>query len=270
MKLYLADVMAHPNYVGITHTHHTVKNEGGLCKYVSNNEWRKALVLESFYYSRSNPYFSVLAQKGADIMLDSGAFSVMENGVRVRDWDAYIEQYAEFINHYKIEKFIELDIESVVGMKEVERLRARLESLTGKQCMPVWHRWRGLDYFKSMCNEYPYVCFGGLMSDGVSRQQLEKVFPWFIKEAHARGAKIHGLGYSPLDIAKKPFKFDSVDSSTWVSGNRFGHVYLFNQKTGTMSKFDKKRGQRVKHIESAVHNLHEWLKFQQYLLTIKN
>lgn len=279
MKLFLADLFIHPNYIGVKKKD---QNEpllsgqsqsqkwGELTEYVTPEQWRGMPVLESYYYSRNNKYFPLLFSQGVDLMLDSGAFSVMENGVRVQSWDAYIEEYADFIKRYKVEKFIELDIESVVGLKEVERLRKKLENLTGRQSMPVWHKWRGLDYFKRMCDEYPYVCFGGLMSDGIARRDLEKVFPWFINEAHKRGAKIHGLGYTPLNIAKKPFMFDSTDSSSWVAGNRFGHIYVFDPVAGVMKMICKKQGQRVKHLESAVHNLHEWIKFQNYLLTIKN
>ena len=276
MNLYLADIIAHPNYIGVEKNkitlfwagEHTIKNGGDMCKFMTDEEWSQMFILESYYYARKNVYFPALRSKCKDLLLDSGAFSVMDSGMRVDSWDRYIEEYAAFINRYDIHKFIELDIECVVGMKEVERLRAKLEHLTGRQCIPVWHKWRGLDYFKKMCDEYPYVCFGGLMSDGIKRADLEKVFPWFIAEAHKRGTKIHGLGYTPLDLAKKPFRFDSVDSSSWVSGNRFGHVYQFDPRQGVMKMCCKKAGQRVKHIESAVHNLHEWRKYQQYLSTI--
>lgn len=275
MRLYLASIAEHPS----SWKKGGAKYEPIYSRKSSSQSRQKAVeervlwqpnthILESFYYVRKNVYFPQLVTYGADLMIDSGAFSVLDSGMRVDSWDAYIDEYADFINRYNIDKFIELDIEGVVGMREVERLRERLEKLTGKQSIPVWHKWRGLDYFKWMCDTYPYVCFGGLMSDGVSRQSLEKVFPWFIKEAHSRGAKIHCLGYSPIDLAKKPFRFDSVDSSSWVSGNRFGHIYLFNESRGVMEKFDKKKGQRVKHREVAEHNLREWLKYQKFLETI--
>lgn len=273
MNLYLAQISTHEGVWRLTHTHTQDMNLYIAGNHPLNHEkqainlggWKDSHVLESFYYVRRNKYFPLLYTQGADLMLDSGAFSVLDNGMRVESWDIYIEEYAQFVNRYNISKFIELDIESVVGMKEMERLRDKLEQMTNKQCIPVWHRWRGLDYFKTMCDRYPYVCFGGLMSDGVSLQKLEQVFPWFINEAHKRGAKIHCLGYSPTDLAKKPFRFDSVDSSSWVAGNRFGHIYKFNESSGVMEKFDRKAGQRVRHKEAAVHNLREWLKYQKYL-----
>lgn len=275
MNLYLASIAEHPSYWRadeLIYSRRTRCEErrGSTPQY--NEYWgghtlwsANTHILESYYYVRKNPYFPHLVRFGADIMIDSGAFSVLDSGMRVNSWDAYIEEYATFIKQYNIQKFIELDIESVVGMREMERLRDKLELLTNKQCIPVWHKWRGVDYFKMMCDRWRYVCFGGLMSDGVSRQNLEKVFPWFIAQAHKRGTKIHCLGYSPVDLVRKPFRFDSVDSSSWVAGNRFGHIYAFNESTGIMEKFDKKKGQRVRHKEAAEHNLREWLKYQSYL-----
>jgi hypothetical protein len=58
------------------------------------------------------------------------------------------------------------------------------------------------------------------------------------------------------------YKFYSVDSTSWLSGNKFGAVYLFNGKT--MKKQLKKPGQRVKTKEVAKHNFKEWVKFSQY------
>ena len=59
----------------------------------------------------------------------------------------------EFINTYKIDKFFELDIDSVVGYEEVLKLRKKLEHLTEKQCIPVWHTSRGKEDFLKTCGK---------------------------------------------------------------------------------------------------------------------
>ena len=112
-------------------------------------------ILESFYYCRDNMVIQKLIPTLGGFLLDSGGFSFMQGKAAV-DWDAYIEEYAQFINTYKIDLFFELDIDSVVGLKEVEKLRAKLERLTGKQPIPVWHKSRGKDYFLGMCKVHPF------------------------------------------------------------------------------------------------------------------
>lgn len=205
------------------------------------------------------PYFG-------DFLLDSGAFTFMQNTKSHVDWNDYLEQYADFIKTYNIDKFFELDIDSVIGYENVLKLRKRLETMTGKQCIPVWHLSRGKEEFLKMCDEYPYVSIGGIVSGEIKREQY-KHFPWFINQAHKHNAKIHGLGFTNLEGLKK-YHFDSVDSTAWTTGNRFGHIYRFNGKT--ITKVNKPDGTRVpkeKSRELAVNNFIEWCKFQQYAET---
>lgn len=270
MKLYLASVIEHWNAIhpvqDFLSDNDLTDNVDKKCHY----NWGEIYVLESFYYIKNNAYFSILQENKCDILLDSGAFSfIMNKDVYKVDWDSYIEEYAEFIVKYNIDKFLELDIESVIGMKETERLREKLELLTGKKSIPVWHVCRGIDYFKWMCMNYDYVAFGGLMSDGYSRKQLEKVFPWFIKIAHDNNTKIHALGWTPTDSRMLlKYNFDSCDSSSWVCGNRFGTIYRFDYSSGVIRKHIKQKSQRMKAKESAENNFSEWVKYQQYVKNI--
>ena len=219
-------------------------------------------ILESFYYARNNPTIQKLIPYLGRFLLDSGAFSFMEGKAAV-DWDGYIEEYAGFINRHKIDLFFELDIDSVVGLKEVERLRARLESLTGKQPIPVWHKGRGKEYFIRMAKEYGYIALGGIVSQEIPRKNYEAAFPWFIREAHNNGAKIHGLGYTSIEGLHK-YHFDSVDSTAWLYGNRGGYLYKFQPKTGDFGKIQAPNGHRLKSTEAALWNFNEWIKFQKY------
>lgn len=217
-------------------------------------------ILESFYYCRSNDWIPKLLPYLGDFLLDSGAFTFMQGAAHV-DWDAYVEEYAAWINKYKIEKFFELDIDSVVGLKEVERLRKKLEGLTNRQPIPVWHKSRGLDDFPRICQEYKYVALGGIAIKEIPRNKFEAAFPWFINTAHKYKAKIHGLGYTSIEGIHK-YHFDSVDSTAWLYGNRGGYLYLFNPRTGMMDKIDKIHGKRLKSSDAAKWNFNEWIKFQ--------
>lgn len=219
-------------------------------------------ILESFYYADEDtekllPYFG-------DFLLDSGAFTFMQNSnVRV-DWNEYLEKYADFINRNKIEKFFELDIDSVVGYEEVKRLRAKLEKLTCKPCIPVWHKSRGIDEWKNLCNEYGYVALGGFAAKEIKKPEY-KYTPVMLKEAHKRKAKVHGLGFTQLAYLQR-YHFDSVDSTAWTSGNRFGYIYRFDGRT--MQKIKVPEGMRIKESRKvALINYTEWLKFQRYALT---
>lgn len=219
-------------------------------------------ILETYYTARSNPWVEKLIPYLGGFMLDSGAFSFMFGAKQV-DWKAYINGYADYVIQHEVKLFFELDIDSIIGLEKVEELRDRLHQRVGRPSIPVWHISRGKEYFLKMCEEYDYVAFGGLMSDGVSRQKLEKFFPWFINAAHQRGAKIHGLGYTSIEGLHK-YHFDSVDSTAWLYGNRGGYLYKFNPRRGDMDKIGVPPGHRLKPREAAEWNFKEWVKFQQY------
>lgn len=236
-----------------------VKSFQGKQEHTNAVKEHRPYILESFYYAdeiteKLIPYFG-------EFLLDSGAFTFMMSSKNHVAWEEYIERYAAFINRNKVEKFFELDIDSVVGYKKVLEYRKRLEKLTNKPVIPVWHKSRGIDDYKKMCDEYGYVAIGGIVSKEIKPDQY-KAFPTMIKEAHKRKAKVHGLGFTSLEWLPK-CHFDSVDSTAWTTGNRFGFVYQFNGRT--MIKHDVPKGKRLADSKKVAEiNYLEWIKFQKY------
>lgn len=232
------------------------RNRGGYDSIIRNH---RPFILESFYYvdddtERLLPYFG-------DFFLDSGAFTFMSGNGGNTNLEDYLDRYADFINRNKIEKFFELDVDVITGYEKVLEYRKRLEHLTGRQCVPVWHKSRGLEEYKRMCDEYGYAAIGGIVSGEIKKDQY-KAFPALINEAHKRNCKIHGLGFTNLEWLPK-LHWDSVDSTAWTTGNRFGFIYRFNGRT--MEKIDAPKGKRLADSRKvALINYTEWIKFQRY------
>lgn len=91
------------------------------------------------------------------------------------------------------------------------------------------------------------------------------VFTRLIKDAHERNCEVHGLGFTKQNELKR-YRFDSVDSTTWLNGYRFGELHFFNGK-----KIERitaaGRNQRLKASktkDATMHNYIEWIKFQQW------
>ena len=221
-------------------------------------------ILESFYYA--DEFTEKMIPHFGKFLLDSGAFTMLANkgtatGV---NWEEYIDRYADFIVRNKVERFFELDIDKIIGYDRVIALRNRLEKKTGRQAIPVWHKYRGKDNFLRMCDEYKYVAIGGIVTKEIQPEEY-KYFPWLISEAHRRGAKIHGLGFTAMKELPR-CHFDSVDSTAWTTGNRFGMVYEFDGRS--MVKHKKGKGQCLKDSRAvAIHNFNEWVKFQKWAET---
>lgn len=235
------------------------RNEGGYDPIIRQHH---PYILESFYYVDSDT--ERLLPVFGDFLLDSGAFTfMMQNGTKVV-WEEYIERYADFVKRNKIQKFFELDIDSVVGYEKVLAFRKMLEAKAGRQCIPVWHKSRGIKEYERMCEEYDYAAIGGIVAKEIKPEQYG-AFPAMIRKAHEKGCKIHGLGFTSLNWLPM-CHFDSVDSTAWTTGNRFGFVYHFDGKT--MQKVDAPKGKRLRDAKQvALINYTEWIKFQRYAET---
>lgn len=217
-------------------------------------------MLSSFFYAEKMEDWIIPVFKHAEFfMLDSGAFSFM-TGSGSADFDTYLIRYIEFIKKYNFDFFFELDVDSVVGYKKVKEMRKRLEQETGKQCIPVWHVSRGMREYINLCKEYSYIAIGGLVTKEIHQKDFMKL-QTLIDIANKCECKVHGLGFTYLKYLPV-IKFDSVDSSTWTAGRRYGSIYQFNGKSLITHK---RKDARVENSADAdANNLREWIKFQRY------
>jgi hypothetical protein len=202
-----------------------------------------------------------IIKKSRMFLLDSGAYTFLANSKKTACWEDYIEKYANFIKQNNIKNYFELDIDSVIGYENVKKYRNFLEKKTGQKCIPVWHKSRGIEEFRKMCSEYSYVAIGGIVAREITKENY-KYLPILIREAHKRGAKVHGLGFTSTKELKK-IHFDTVDSTNWSYG-RYGHHWVFTEKKD-MVMYTRMEGKRCKDVKNLqAHNLLEWKKFQEY------
>ena len=249
MRIYLASL------------EHKVSNPE-IIDYIRQNP-KTVSILGSYYNisHRNKKQYTTIIPYFQDFMLDSGAFSFMSSQTVNIDWDEYLECYASYITETRTKKYFELDIDLLVGYEKVKEYRARIEALTGIRSIPVWHRSRGREEFLRLCEEYSYVAVGGIAIKHI-RQTEYKNFTFLIKEAHKRKCKLHALGFTHLTEGRK-YHFDSVDSSSWSSGGRYGNVYVYSN--GQMRSWKRKGNMRVWDITGIDRfNFMEWVKYQRY------
>jgi hypothetical protein len=237
--------------------------------FLAGSGWEKLWFNDNFFdFSRLNTFYQINDKEAKkihlykDFLLDSGAFSFI-GGAKV-SMNEYIEKYIDFINKYDIKNFFELDLYTLpeYGIKKTEEIRAYIEEKTKKKTIPVFHKMLGIDYYKKLCEDYNYIAIG---ASGQHDSKWTRTNPEQLKKmvlyANSKNVKVHGLGYTKIEMLKK-IPFYSVDSTSWLSGNRFGAIYVFNG-----SGFDKKCkpvGMRVKTDMTAKNNFYEWIKFQKY------
>lgn len=191
------------------------------------------------------------------MLVDSGAHS-FQKGKKV-NWEEYTERYADFIRKYdspKIIGFFEMDVDNIIGYANVIKLRKILTAASDK-IIPVWHKNRGIDNFKRMCEEYAgrVVAITGFRNEDIRDEQ----YPMFLKEAKKHNCKVHCLGMTRREILER-VPFDYTDSATWILQSTYGRT-----KHGSKT-YRLKRAMSVEDEYAKVwaHDYIEGMRMQQY------
>lgn len=191
-------------------------NYCGIGKYFDKYKY----MLCSYYYLKDDIFREVL-EKSELMLIDSGAHS-FQKGKKV-DWVAYTKEYAEWIKKVdcnKILGYFEMDVDNIIGYEKVLELRKILEAASDK-IIPVWHKNRGIDDFKAMCEKYAgkIIAITGFKNEDIRDEQ----YLMFLKYAKNFECKVHCLGMTRKKVIDK-VPFDFVDSSSWKQHAIFGKI----------------------------------------------
>lgn len=200
-------------------------------------------ILVSYHYLRKRKKVfteSIMQQiKDRDglFMTDSGGFSFIhsltedEGQEKEEFWLDYLHEYVEFLKEYKDYIFVaaNLDLDNIVGRAVVDKWNAKyfkpLEKIMNivyvvqRDFNNVYADGDGMKRFKEYCGLHKYV--------GVN-QAMKKSQIKINTYAKTKGVRIHGFAWTGKEILDKPVF--SVDSSTWLSGQRFGSTYRYDGK----------------------------------------
>lgn len=203
--------------------------------------------------SKSSDLWEELVDFSSAVIVDSGAHS-FQRGKKV-DWDRFTDEYADWISRSDCDKvvgYFEMDIDNILGIDAVLKLRARLLQASSK-IIPVWHKSYTYEGFESLCADksFEFVSVSGFKNEDIK----DGDFPLFVKTAHRQQKKIHGLGITRRAVLSAA-KFDSVDSSTWLDVSRFGYINPF--PSWKPSRFNGSAEDGV------VLSFKHWLNWQKY------
>lgn len=223
---------------------------------------RPLYLLETFFTGEKqcSKVMEIVGRDG--FILDSGAFSYMNGAeIDIEQMAVYMKRYINFIKESGIRYYFEMDVDKLFGLKQVEEWRSQLEKETGVPCIPVWHKNRGVEYWKRMCHDYSYVAIGGLVLD-MKRQEFPLVRQ-MVDYAYNRGVKVHGLGFTRTKELPQ-YKFYSVDSSSWTVGAVWAQQRYFF-KDGYMQWRSLKQENKKTNISKLIAcNMGEWIKYQKF------
>ena len=149
--------------------------------------------LMSYYYIKNRLKLATFIRDNTkEVLIDSGAHS-FQKGKKV-DWNLYTQEYANFIKQFdrpNVIGYFEMDVDNIIGYDKVLELRKVLEKVTDK-IIPVWHKNRGIDEYKKMCQNYAgkIVAITGFKNEDIKDEQ----YLMFLKYAKKYNCKVHCLG----------------------------------------------------------------------------
>ena len=198
-----------------------------------------------------------------NFLLDSGAFSFMSGAAcSEKQMEEYCDEYIAFINKYNVKNYFELDVDTIFGIKFVEKTREKLINETGKIPIVVWHKGRGVQYWKDMVSEYNYIAIGGLVFH-VKQSEFGSIKK-MVQYARGKNVKVHGLGFTKTkELMTWPFY--SVDSASYTKAAALGQQrHTFNGRYIESRKINN-NGKKVYLSHLVAHNMTEWVKYQRYM-----
>lgn len=244
----------------------SIKDSNGksidLAHYLKQHEIPMKWNLCSYFYCRgAKQTLAEYIRDNSELMLiDSGAHS-FQKGVKV-DWDKYTDNYAEFIRQYdrdNVVGFFEMDVDNVIGYDHVLFLRKKLERVSDK-IIPVWHKNRGIDEYKRMCEEYSgkIVAITGFKNEDIQDHQ----YLMFLKYAKSCDCKVHCLGMTRRKVLDK-VPFDYTDSSTWKQKAIRGHIGDRGKVTKEFTRYKREIVDSENYKEGLKMQEHYYAKWQK-------
>ncbi len=178
-------------------------------------------LMSYFYIQKKTELACYIRDNSEEILIDSGAHS-FQKGKKV-DWVEYTKRYADFIKHFdkpNVIGYFEMDVDNIIGYEKVLELRKILENASNK-IIPVWHKNRGIEDFKQMCQKYSgkIVAITGFRNEDIKDEQ----YLMFLKYAKKYNCKVHCLGMTRRKVLDK-VPFDYTDSSSWKQQAIFGKI----------------------------------------------
>lgn len=136
------------------------------------------------------------------------------------------EQYLAMLKSDK--RFLNRDIVHVVEFDignedEMTERRKRFEK-EGFNVVPVFHPNDSKEYAEMLIRDYDYVGIGGIAVDGDKYRARD--FQQYFKQMRKEHTKVHGFGMTQQEPMRR-MPFYSVDSTSWLSGARYGTTYEF-------------------------------------------
>lgn len=226
---------------------------GALTKALLENGVRN--ILYSYYYIltlRREAFIERMMDAYPEVnwFLDSGAFTYFQmyqsNPDRLPPLRQYIRRYFAYIDTYG-ERYCritepDMDIASETEEQVDEWREEMLDRWPHLNITPVWHNHRGQDAWYRYCVDQRIktlaIGSGDVGTDyGLARRMIAL--------AAQNGKPVHGFGLTRIATMLRYVPFDSVDSISWVMGQKVGTTFIFKDNHFRRIPLERKKQRKL-------------------------
>lgn len=158
-----------------------------------------------------------LQVRGVRIFIDSGAYSAATIGKPVS-----LDSYVDFLHGLDLTGIIYANLD-VIGDADASSQNLAAMEKSGLAPLPVFHFGSSLHHLDRLVEQYDYIALGGMVGTPAS-----KTLPWAARCAErSNRARFHAFGQTSTKMMYS-FDWQSVDSSAWTAGIRYGDLPIFS------------------------------------------
>ena len=183
-------------------------------------------ILESYHYVGRQQYVDNMRMNGAQVFLDSGAFSAHTLGVTI-DLPTYCDYIKRNIDILRKEDGVVMAsvLDGIGDPLQTYRNQLAMEQL-GAKPLPCFHFGEDPRYLDWYVKNYDYITIGGMVgrSSVALAQWLDRMWENHLIDGSGRPLlKVHAFGITAIPIMQR-YPWYSVDSSSWIQSAAFGGV----------------------------------------------
>lgn len=216
--------------------------------YIDESEHCKVIPIThrcvSFYSYENRGFkeknFDILFNRGVGVFLDSGAFTLQQKrGTTWKEVKPFITKYCKFLDTFRtrLDWYATMDYQRNAQISHDATLYLIDR---GYKAVPVYHGNCSLRWFEAMIDDgYPLIAIAKPFQSETSRNfAMGPTLRRFYDRLHNLAAKhnvaLHGLAQTGNLMFEYPWY--SVDSTSWLDGQRRGVLFIPEQKTGRILK----------------------------------
>lgn len=183
-------------------------------------------ILESYHYVHKSSFVDTMRHNGAQVFLDSGAFSAHTLGVTIDlpTYCRYIQENRDIIRTDDGDVMASV-LDGIGDVHQTYENQLAMEQ-HGVRPLPCFHFGEDERYLEYYIANYKYITLGGLVPVSTKQAELwlDRIWNEYLvdKSGNPR-LKVHGFGMTSIPLMEK-YPWYSCDSSSWVQVSRFGNI----------------------------------------------